>query len=268
MKIAIAGYSGFIGSHLSDFLSHHGHSIVKISRLDLERSNNLKAKLNSIDAVINLCGSPIYGSWSESGKKRIIDSRILTTRAFNTVIEELEIKPKIFINASAVGIYDNDNVVQMWESEFYNFNIDVVRKVSIRMGIVIDKRGGFFKKIYQFRHYGFLPVISNDEAAFPLIVLNDLLKIFEFSLVNDKVKGPVNAVLPMPITSGDFYYKIRSYSPFVFIFRLKPKYLVPFLGERILRLTENPIVFPRKLLELGFKFDIPDIDCYLKKLRG
>jgi uncharacterized protein (TIGR01777 family) len=284
MKIAIAGYSGFIGAHLCDFLSHRGHTIIKISRIDLERVTQLKIKLTSVDAVINLCGSSIFGNWSESGKQRILNSRVLPTRSLNSVINELNIKPKVFINASAVGVYDNkhihdddsknygDNfqstVVNAWESEFFSKDIEGVRKVALRMGVVIDKRGGFFKRIYQFHKYGFLPVVSNDESAFPIVALTDLLRIYEFALTHSNLVGSVNAVLPMPVTSLEFYNKVRSYSPFLFVIRLQPKYLTLIFGKKIVVLTENPIVFPRKLLEQGFHFDVPEIDCYLKKLRG
>lgn len=284
MKIAIAGHSGFIGKHLCEFLIHKGHSIVKINRIDLERINQLKAKINSADAIINLCGSSIFGSWSDKGKETIINSRIFPTRNLNVAISELEIQPKIFINASAVGIYnltdihDDEStefgsdfpsqVVRMWENEFYSANFKNTRKVALRMGVVIDKRGGFFKKIYQFHRLGFLPAIINEDSSFPIIALNDLLRIFDFILTHSSIEGSVNAVLPMPVTSKEFYYKVRSYSPFLFLINIQPKFLIPFFGTKILTLTLNPKVFPRKLLESGFKFDIPEVDCYLKKLRG
>jgi uncharacterized protein (TIGR01777 family) len=284
MKIAIAGHSGFIGSNLCSYLIRKGHSIIKINRMDLERPLILRSKISSAEAVINLCGSPIYGSWKDSGREKIINSRILPVRAINQVINELTIKPKVFISASAVGIYqintvhddlskDYSNsfpaeVVKMWENEFFKNDFTNVRKVALRMGIVLDKKGGLFKRIYQFHNYGFLPAITDENAPFPCIVLHDLLRIYELALHNDNLSGSVNAVLPIPVKSGEFYRKVRSSSPFLFLLKINPKTLEPFFGERILTLNQNPIVYPRIILETGFHFDFPEVDCYLKKLRG
>jgi uncharacterized protein len=283
MKIAVAGHSGFIGSNLCLYLIRKGHSVIKINRIDLERSLILRSKLNSAEAIINLCGSPVYGSWSDSGRERIINSRILPIRAINQAIKELHTKPKVFITASAVGIYKINTVhddlskdyadsflaevVKLWENEFFKFDFPDVRKVAIRMGIVLDKKGGFFKTVYQFHNYGFLPAISDDFSPFPCITLHDLLRIYDLALNSNTLSGPLNAVLPIPVKSGEFYQKVRSNSPFLFLLKIDPGTLKPFFGERIVSLNQNPIVYPRIVLESGFHFDFPDIDSYLKKLR-
>ncbi|MED3346867.1 NAD-dependent epimerase/dehydratase family protein, partial [Bacillus thuringiensis] len=76
MKIAICGGSGFIGRHLSNFLSNEGHTVYILTRKkidDFSTSNIQYVKwdansntfpFSSIDVVVNLAGESINnGRW-------------------------------------------------------------------------------------------------------------------------------------------------------------------------------------------------------------
>src|SRR5258708_24351809 len=101
MKVLITGATGLIGRALCGSLSEQGHTVVALSRSP-ETTRGLSAAelhkwarvsgdfparaLAGVDAVVHLAGEPIVARrWSEEQKKRIRDSRVLTTR---TLVEE------------------------------------------------------------------------------------------------------------------------------------------------------------------------------------
>ena len=65
-------------------------------------------ELNGVDAVVHLAGANLGAKrWNDEYKKLAYDSRIISTRNLVEAIKSVEQKPKVFICASAVGIYGN-----------------------------------------------------------------------------------------------------------------------------------------------------------------
>lgn len=78
MNIAISGASGFIGKHLTEYLTERGHRIVPLGRPMFREgtSGHLIQALSHCDVVINLAGAPISKRWTPEYKKELYDSRI------------------------------------------------------------------------------------------------------------------------------------------------------------------------------------------------
>src|SRR5215208_6903415 len=96
MKILVTGAMGLIGRSLCLVLTSEGHTVVGLSRSP-ERAGNLavaemhkwepqatpppEQALNGVEAVVHLAGEPIAARrWTDEQKKRIRDSRIISTR--------------------------------------------------------------------------------------------------------------------------------------------------------------------------------------------
>ena len=108
MKIAISGSTGFIGKQLTSYLLQHDHEIIVISRKDFTATNNQLAKLIiSADVILNLAGSSVLCRWNQQNKQQILSSRIDTTRLLVDAVRKNAAVhlPEIFLNASAIGIY-------------------------------------------------------------------------------------------------------------------------------------------------------------------
>ena len=122
MKILVAGSTGLIGEALVESLSQKGHQVFRLLRLgklnnenENENSENLlwdppskglELQQEKFDAVINLCGEPVAGKrWKPEQKHKLYQSRIVTTRLLVSAISKMNPSPKIFLNASAIGIY-------------------------------------------------------------------------------------------------------------------------------------------------------------------
>src|SRR4051812_44795344 len=125
MKIVLAGGSGFIGHALVRRLLEEKHSVTVLSRrTDAFKdvaSNALKVEtwdgrttgawasvLEGSDAVVNLAGESIaQARWTEARKKALRDSRLDSTRVLAAAVLRASQRPRLFINASAVGYYGN-----------------------------------------------------------------------------------------------------------------------------------------------------------------
>ncbi|HEY5677550.1 MAG TPA: NAD-dependent epimerase/dehydratase family protein, partial [Myxococcales bacterium] len=97
----VAGASGLIGSALCAALRARGDEAV-----GLPRFGTAPWSAEGADAVVNLAGASVAGKrWSPAYKREILDSRVLTTRALVDAIAGAQRKPRVLVNASAVGYY-------------------------------------------------------------------------------------------------------------------------------------------------------------------
>ncbi len=106
MKIAISGATGFIGTHLTAYLTGLGHRAVPLGRPAFRSQESLAAALAGCGAVVNLAGALIDRRWSDAYKKQLYATAGSgTTRKLVAAINEMNPAPKVFVSASAVGYY-------------------------------------------------------------------------------------------------------------------------------------------------------------------
>ena len=96
MNVFITGGLGFVGRNLSNFLLQQGNRVTAVGlsknpdlidhpefryiSADTTRTGAWQQELGNQQVVVNLAGRSIFKRWTDSYKKQIIDSRILTTR--------------------------------------------------------------------------------------------------------------------------------------------------------------------------------------------
>lgn len=117
MKIVITGGTGLVGKQLTKLLQFYEHEIIILTRGENKVENGIQYikwlngekpehALEGTDAIINLAGVSLNsGRWTDERKKAIFDSRMEATEEVVRIISALEKKPRVLINASAVGIY-------------------------------------------------------------------------------------------------------------------------------------------------------------------
>lgn len=121
--IVIAGGTGFIGSALANTLSDQGYDITILTRnpdrpnRSLPRKTRLLAwygchpgpwaeSLNGALAIVQLSGEPVASTrWDADKQQRIKNSREQSGRLLTDTIANLEQKPPLMIQASAIGYY-------------------------------------------------------------------------------------------------------------------------------------------------------------------
>ncbi len=293
MKVIIAGGSGFIGTLLAEELKAAGHDISILTRGESRSSEGMEyvqwdaesvpTQVRSADVVINLSGASIIdGAWTAKRKKVLRDSRIKTSRACLEFLEESETPPKVFINASAVGIYgdrpdevmDEDSspgtgfvpdLVKVWENSAQGAK---TRTVILRIGVVLSRDGGAFPRMLLPFRLGVGNYFGHGRQGFPWIHYRDILESIKFAMENESLSGPVNLAAPEPISNKDFTLAMgramggRLTMP-VPAFMLKLAF-----GKRHRLLMDSQFVKPRVLLDAGYKFHFPDPEAAVRDLLG
>lgn len=281
MKIAITGSSGFIGENLINYFKPLNNEIIKITREDFNSSiEKLIDKLNNVDVILNLAGASIDKRWNKNYKKTIFNSRILTTKKISDAIIKMENKPKLFISASAVGIYD-DSIINDEENYSYSSSFlaevckkwensalvtcNYVRTVILRFGIVLGN-GGMLKKIVTPYKYGLGAKISNGKQNISWIHIKDLIEIFAFTIENTHVSGVLNATSPKYADNKNFSKTIAKTFNKPLLFTI-PSFLIKLrFGEAAHIMLNGQKVYPKKLIEKGFKFQFPDLEMALQDI--
>ena len=94
MNIAMTGATGYIGKHLSNYLTEKGgHRIIPLGRAMFREgmSGLLVQTLTHCDVIINLAGAPINQRWTPEHKQELFNSRITVTHRIIRVNYELDV---------------------------------------------------------------------------------------------------------------------------------------------------------------------------------
>lgn len=281
MRIAIAGATGYIGSHLTSYFETRGHQVVSLGRelfSEEDRSVELRDLLQRCHAVINLAGASIDKRWTEAYKQELIESRVRVTRILVEALNALEVPPELFISASAVGYYaagkDSDEVhphkgddflarlCEAWETEARRVS-SKIRLVVTRFGVVLSKDGGALGRMIRMQRKNRLgAVVGGADRSISWIALVDLCRAFEWIIDHKELQGVVNLTTPETVTQRHLAQTVkRACGGFVVTvpsgaFRL-------LLGERADVLLAGQRVFPLKLLETGFMYLYPTVEKLL-----
>ena len=119
-RIVVSGGTGYIGRVLVQQLVARGDDVTVLTR-GAARDGNPRSvtwdpyqlgdwakALDGADAVVHLAGERAVGvRYTEANKRRIYDSRIVTTRNVVAALAQAAVKPRVFVSASAVGYYGN-----------------------------------------------------------------------------------------------------------------------------------------------------------------
>lgn len=298
MKILIAGGSGFIGHVLARRLLEAGHTALILSRsasspIQAGASRLLwegraegawRGSLEGTDAVINLCGEGVAeGPWTAQRRRDLIDSRVGPTRALVSALSRAELKPKVLVNASAVGYYGDRGAEPLteetpcgrgflaelcvnWEEEASKAQAFGLRVVLARIGVVLAARGGALGRMLLPFKLGLGGRLGPGTQWFPWIHIWDLTGIILAALENPALSGPLNAVSPEPVTNARFTAALGKALGRPALFPVPGFALRILLGEMSELLLGSQRVEPRAALAAGYRFRHPAIDEALKDL--
>ncbi|OKH25949.1 TIGR01777 family protein [Hydrococcus rivularis NIES-593] len=300
MKIVITGATGFVGTRLVEKLNAEGHQILVFTRnperarrvfpasafpnLEIAaytpiQSGDWQQKVAGCDAVVNLAGEPISERWSPEHKKAILESRQLGTRKIVEAIAQAEPKPKVLVNASAIGYYGtsetatfdehsppgNDflaQVCQAWEAEASKVKEAGVRLVILRFGIVLGNGGALARMIPPFKLFAGGP-IGSGRQWFSWIHRDDLVNLISEALKRPEIEGTFNATAPNPVrmsqlsqTLGEVIHR-PSWLPV-------PDFALELLlGEGSKVVLEGQQVLPKATEAIGFQYRYPTLKSAL-----
>ena len=276
MRIAISGNSGFIGRHLTEFLSAGGNVVVPLKHsMFLSRSDEkLRQALAGCNVVINLAGATINQRWTRKAKRKILNSRIHTTRRLVSIINEMEVKPEVFISASAVGVYPDKGIYSesstsegtgfladvciRWEDEAQKLSRDI-RLVIARFGVVLAKDGGALPKMLLPFRFFVGGKIASGKQGFSWIHIEDVLHAIQFIIDHKDLSGVVNLVAPQPLTNRAFTKATAEVMHRPAWLTIPRKVFQYVYGEGAEVITKGQQAYPARLLSAGYIFRYSDI---------
>jgi len=270
MKVAITGASGFVGSHIKKVFEDY----IVIDRKDTQE--DIVAKLNGVDVVINLAGAPIIKRWSDEYKKILYSSRIETTKKLVNAINKSDVKQ--FISTSAIGAYPDNNpydesfegygddflahVTKEWENEAKKCNKPTA---IIRFGVILGGDGGALAQMLTPFKLGVGGIIGDGKMMTSWIDIDDLMSMYKF-IVDKKLAGVFNATAPTPVTNYEFTKTLGRVLNRPTLFPLPEFVLKMIFGEGSTVLTGSKEVYPKAIMEAGFEFQYKNIEESLKNI--
>ncbi len=299
-SILVTGGTGFIGRRLVEALVAGGHRVTVLTR-DAERAADLAMPLTiitsldqisddaNVDTIINLAGEPIVGGfWTYRFRKKVLASRVNMTDALIELIARLETRPRALISGSAIGAYGAqlDDVTSeidapkddgsfswrlcnAWEAAAMKAEAYGVRTVCLRTGIVLDRDGGSLGQMLVPFDLCVGGPFGDGQHWMSWVSRDDLVRIIQHAVVDQRITGPLNGVAPQPIQNCAFSMAVgRALGRPVWA-RIPRIPLELFLGDlaREIFFSDQQIV-SIKLSETGFEYLNPDLQSALEAQFG
>lgn len=292
MNILIAGGTGFIGSYIKKRFEESGDTVRIVAREGGDVSwdeADLTRALEKTDVLVNLAGKSIDCRFNEKNKQAILKSRIETTRKLNNALEKCKNRPKLWVNASAAGIYKHTfnemqdeyaatygddflaEVVKKWETEFYSVTFPETRKIALRTTVVLGKSGGVYPLLNRLSRFGLGGKQGSGKQMFSWIYVEDYFRILQFVIKEKEVEGAVNAVAPNPVTNKALMRAFKKTNKALLVVP-SPKFLLQ-MASYVLNFHPDLVldsvnVCSQKLKELNFEFQADDIETALLKIKN
>ena len=296
MKILVSGSSGLIGSALLSDFSKAGHTVARLARpgkmpaagdvsWDPAQERIDLAALEGFDAVVHLAGENIAAArWTLAQKQRIRESRVKSTRLLAESLAALTRPPRVLVAASAIGFYGDrgDEVLTedsaagsgfppelclAWEAASEAAARKGVRVATLRFGMVLAANGGALEMMLPAFRLGLGGPLGSGRQWVSWITREDALGIIQYAMTDERLRGPVNVVVPEPVTNRDFSRALGRVLHRPALLPVPALVLRLMLGEIAdgLLLASNR-VYPMKLDAWGYRFIHPELDSALQYL--
>jgi len=298
LHVCVSGATGLVGSALLPFLTTGSHRVTSLARAasrspqpvvrwDPAAGTIDAAGLEGIDAVVHLAGESVAGKrWTAATKARIRDSRITGTTLLCETLARLRQPPKTLVCASAIGYYGNAgaaevreespsgdgflaDVCRQWEAATAPASAAGIRVVQLRIGIVLSPAGGALASMLTPFRLGLGGRLGSGAQYMSWISIDDLIGAILHALTTGVLRGPVNAVAPLPVTNAEFTRVLGH------VLRRPTLLPVPAAAARLAfgemadaLLLGGARVTPARLHDTGYTFRHADLETALRHVLG
>jgi uncharacterized protein (TIGR01777 family) len=306
MKVIITGGTGLVGRGLSSLLVSKGYEVIVLSRspqraaglptgVRVERWDTRSADgwgqfVEGADAIVNLAGANLAGTgffpsrWTTQRKHRIRESRVHSGRVVVEAVQRARDKPRVVIQASAVGYYGfgrdeiftedcpagDDFLARVtaddWEPSTAAIEDAGVRRAIVRSGVVLStEHGALPRLLLPYRLFVGGP-IGRGKQWLSWIHPHDQSEIIRFLIENEEASGSFNVTAPDPKTNAEFGRIIGRILGRPSLVPLPGFAMRLALGEVSSVVLEGQRVVPKHLQDMGFEFRFPDAESALRDL--
>jgi uncharacterized protein (TIGR01777 family) len=304
MRVVITGATGTIGVAVASALHARGDSVVALSR-DAERGRQALGAnaeiiawpdplgtpapadaLRGSDAVIHLLGEPVSQRWTDASKRRIRESRVLSTRnlvsALNALAEDE--RPDVLVSQSATGYYGPRGdepldesapagsdflaeVVVAWEYEARQAEAKL-RVALTRTGVVLSATGGALAKMLPPFKLGVGGPVAGGRQYVPWIHLDDVVGALLYAVDNASASGPINVTAPNPATNAQLSKVLGRVLHRPAVLPVPGAALKLLYGDMAELVTTGQRARPAQLQQLGYQFAHAELEEALRDVLG
>lgn len=303
MKVLVTGSTGLVGRALVSELAREGHTVCRLIRpvsavvggakegFDVAwnpATGQLGGAGVGADAVVNLAGASIAGGrWTKARKQLLRTSRIDTTRALVGALAKMNVRPRVLVSASAIGIYGDRGEERLteeskpgtdflaglardWEAEALKAEALGIRVVLARFGLILAQHGGALAKMLLPFKLGVGGSLGSGKQWMSWITLEDVVGVVRLAIENGSVRGTVNVVAPKPVQNAEFTKLLAKTLHRPGLFPAPAFALRLALGEMAdALLLSSQRVVPEVLEKLGYRFShrelLPALNALLQK---
>jgi uncharacterized protein len=246
-------------------------------------------EVDGADVVINLAGRTVDCRYNAHNRAEIMNSRIESTRAVGQAIAQAKQPPRLWLNASTATIYrhaldrpmdeiDGElggnepgapakwnfsiDVARAWEREFFAADTPNTRRIAMRSAMTMSPdKGSIFDTLLTLVKRGLGGTCGDGSQYVSWIHEHDFIRAIRFLIEREDLDGCINISSPNPLPNREFMAEIRK--AWGMPIGLPAKQWMLEIGAIFLR-TETELILksrhvvPRRLLEAGFKFELPE----------
>jgi uncharacterized protein (TIGR01777 family) len=246
-RIVLAGGSGFLGGVLAEYFRKLDYEIVILTRSrhadlpgirhvvwDGENLGDLAHELDGSDALINLAGLSVNCRYHSRNRRRILDSRLNSTRVLGEAIARCAKPPRVWLNSSTATIYKHTygpawdesgeiagtpeakdifsvEVATAWEKVFDAANTPCTRKVLLRSAMVLGRGGNsVFPMLQRLVRLGLGGKMASGRQYVSWIHQTDFCRAVEWLMTRNDISGPVNLAAPNPLPNAEMMRTLRE----------------------------------------------------------
>lgn len=240
-RIVVSGGTGYIGSALVARLIARGDEVTVLTRGEARAYNPRRVCWNPYElgewgkvfegayAVVHLAGERAVGvRYTEANKRRIYDSRIVTTHNVVAAIAAASAKPRLLVSMSAVGYYGDvpasrrvdessppgsDFLARLcvdWEAASERACDHGVRVVNPRMGIVFGPGDGPLAAMALPFKLFVGGKIGTGEQGISWIHLDDAIEALLVCVDDEALPNKVNICSPDPASNAEISAEISK----------------------------------------------------------
>lgn len=307
-RLILAGGSGFLGRALARHFAAQGAEVVILTRSPGPAQGRIREvfwdgaslgewrhELAGARALINLAGLSVNCRYHARNRRRLLDSRLLSTRVLGQAVAASPNPPPVWLNSSTATIYRHTfgpawdetgaiggcpeakdlfsvHIATEWERGFQEAPTPRTRKVALRSAMVLGHASNsVLPTLLRLARLGLGGSLAGGRQFVSWIHVEDFCRAIDWILDHPGLEGPVNLAAPHPRPNAEFMAEIRRAAGRSF--GLPATRWMLELGAFFLR-TETELVLksrrvvPGRLLADGFEFRFPEVRGALENLVG
>lgn len=294
-KVLITGASGSLAKRVILILPSNKYEVVclttnpkkvnnkSIFYWNVSRQEIDEEALKNCQHIIHLAGYNIMNSWTTKNRQLMYSSRVNAAQLLYERCLSLDVRPKTFITASAIGYYGHveghvckesdfhgsgwlcDMCVD-WEKAGQQFDTLGSRVVQMRISLLLSKQAGFLKPTTLSMKLGVAIVFGRGNQPFEWMHIDDVASFAKYAMETDSIFGPYNMASPQKYLQYAFMkalkQKIASYA---IIVKLPSWFLEILFGKRREILEGGSAMSSQKLIDSAFSLKYPNLESVIKK---